>query len=130
MTDDRPFMTGNTTVETGPPYGFFEYKYELVGYPDTRIDVEVFGNGVSIGKVTLTSQAPTGMITPSGPKLTADFKNMQLTYADYEYLGGELVSTTIGTVADWQTDTQFVQPPGEVVMMGVESSTVESIVML
>jgi hypothetical protein len=127
MADDRPFMTGTTTVETGPPYDFFEYKYELAGYPDTRIDVEVFCNGVSIGKVTLTSQAPTGMITPSGPKLTADFKSMQLTYADYEYMGGELLSTTIGTVAVWQTDTQFVQPTGQEAIVAVEA--VENIVM-
>jgi hypothetical protein len=132
-----PFMSGTTTVvrdpsgndlrstaQPGPtvPYPNFEFKYVLTGYPNTQIDVETLRDGQSIGTATLTSQAPTAMVTPSGPKLTADFKNSLLTYTDYEFIGGELFDTTIGTVAVWQIDFQPVPQPGETTIIGVESA--------
>src|SRR5580765_6301282 len=98
-----PFMTGSTTVVRDPspsdlrnvsqpgesvPDPNFEFQYVLTGYPDTQIEVDVLRDGKSLGQFTLNSKTPSVMVTPSGPKLSADFTKLELSYTVYYYTEG------------------------------------------
>lgn len=120
-----PLMSGTTLV---PLYGgtdrqdktlpnlIYEFKFNVNGYPDTRVDVEVLRAGESIASGTLTAQAPTLTVGKDGPNVTADFNSMQLTYEYNFYVGSEIFSWYVGTgtVAVWASNVEIMNPPGQV----------------